>query len=123
MERLAAAAGPEDIRAIISLIARQGSVFIYRHPDFVKSILTLLPRFPVKDSAELRARLIASGRPGGWGAQNGELDPQFGYALEEARRAQAHSSNDPLLAAFYREIISDEEELRETLRRRFQERA
>ena len=120
-DRLSGVSTSAEVHAIISLISRQGSVYVYRHPEFVKTVLAMLPRFPTRDATEIRARLLASGHPRGWGATNGELDPQFGYALEEARRANALHFGDAVLQAFYGEIITAEEELRETLRRRFQE--
>ena len=58
----------------------------------------------------------------GYASSNGELEPEYQYLLQEARKAAAAYADDPVLKPFFDLVIEQELRDREKLKEDYQNR-
>jgi hypothetical protein len=99
----------DELRDFIRTLHFEGSMIIFREPEFVRAILIRMRQLAPTDFERLRWSLGNTASPQIRGYIGHQLEPQFQYYREEAAKAAAIHERDSELAAFYREIVRNED--------------
>ena len=96
----------EEIYEIASIFNVKGTTLVYSEPEFVKAVLVAAMK--ASSEGEKRVRFALIPQAGIRGYSNGELDQEYHYVLDEARKATAAHADDDILKPFFDFIIEHE---------------
>lgn len=98
---------PETVSEIADIFSIRDAGLIFSETEFIREILGKAATFGGDDETRVRFRLYP--RSGGRSYSNGMLDSKYHWILEDARKAASANANDPILKAFYEQIVRSEE--------------
>lgn len=99
----------DELARLIRCLRFDGSMVVFEHPDFVRRIVERARMIAPAKLDDLRAALANTGSPTTWGLINGEPNPETRRYRDEAAKAAAVHASVAELAAFYREIMRQED--------------
>ncbi len=108
----------ESVSAIAEIFNVKGTAIVFRQADFLKRLLERAARLDHKTERRIRNILIPDSN--GRGYSNGELDKEFHWVLDEARKVSSKFADDPVLIPFFEEVIRREERDRDRNREEYQ---
>lgn len=108
----------ETVVAIAKIFNVPGTTVVFRQAGFLKRILDTAARLDSGTERRIRSVLIPD--TNGRGYTNGELDREYQWLLDEARKASSKFAGDPILKPFFEEVIRREERDREWNREEYQ---
>ena len=116
-----AATSLKELGALIEIIHFDGSLVVFRFPDFAKTILHRAEDLQgIEGYNQMRSTLYVVSGPQFRSGTNGELDKNVDYIEAEAIRAAATYAADSVLGPFYRWIVDVEQRDRDQNRKRYQ---
>jgi hypothetical protein len=99
----------EELEEFIRTLQFEGSMVIFREPEFTKAILLRIRQIAPTEFERMRWYLGHTASPRIRSYVGHQLEPKYQYYREEAAKAAAIHEKDPELAAFYREILRGED--------------
>jgi hypothetical protein len=99
----------DELVDFIRTLHFEGSMIIFREPAFVRAILIRARQLAPTDFERLRWSLGNTASPQIRGYIGHQLEPEFQYYREEAAKALSIHERNSELAAFYREIVRNED--------------
>ncbi len=108
----------ESVAAIAEIFNVSGTTMVFRQAGFLKRLLERAAQLDHKTERRIKNILIPD--TNGRGYSNGELDKDFHWVLDEARKASSKFAGDPVLMPFFEEVIRREERDRERNREEYQ---
>ncbi len=109
---------PKELLEIAKLFNIRGTGLVFVYSEFTKEILEKTAReFSAKEKS-IRSALLPD--PGMRGYSNGELDSEHAWVRDEALKAVAAHSNDPVLGPFFGFVVDRERKDQEWHREDYQ---
>jgi len=108
----------ESERAV-ELLGSNRSTLIYKEPELLRIILERIGHLPSSERVALRRRMIWNATPQMRGWSNGDMDPEYRWAHENAVRLAEAYREDPVLFEFYREVAEQEKAEMDRMRDRY----
>ena len=100
---------PRELERFIAALHFDGSMIIFREPEFVRAILQRVRQIAPSDFEMMQSYLGNTAAPSIRGYVGHQLEPEFRYFREEAAKAVAIHEKDADLASFYRAIMRSED--------------
>lgn len=111
----------EELSALVRLVCFDGSLVIFRQPEFTRRVLQRAESLGDQAIKEaLRCSLYHTAGPQGRSYTNGKLDEDSDYVEAAAIKAAEAHAEDPILGPFYRWIVEVEQRNRTMHRVRFE---